>query len=149
MTEGFFKALFVWAFSVKEGTFPMVLSHCLKTDFYNSLTVGLNPKPLVISTIFSFAIQQLQSNTVASSLSYIFLLFIFLFFEEMDRRKSSIFILWIDCFAYPPNYSSNPATHFDCHLWAKRHVAKFHPGLSIRVSEGGRCWILTQQSWKH
>lgn len=62
-----------------------MLSHCLKTNFYNSLTVGLNPKPLVISTVFSFTT---PVNAVASSLS----IFVFVF-EEMDRRKIRIFTL--------------------------------------------------------
>ena len=45
-------------------------------------------------------------------------IFVFVF-EEMDRRKISIFTLRIDCFAYPPKDSSNPETLFDCHLKAK------------------------------
>lgn len=69
----------------------MVLSHCLKTDFYDSLTVGLSPKPSVISTVFSFTTKQHQFTQLPHL--YYMDRFCFCFFQEMDRRKISIFTL--------------------------------------------------------
>lgn len=133
----------------------MVLSHCLKTDFYDSLTVGLNPKPLVIFTVFSFLTKQhkltqqphlqISVSVLGSGGSFFF----FFFFGRIgqEKKKISVFALGIDRLSSKMfKLTQKPSLTVTS---KQRHVAYLHPVLGKRVVEGGRMRILTQQSWKH
>lgn len=133
----------------------MVLSHCLKTDFYDSLTVGLNPKPLVIFTVFSFLTKQhklTQQPHLQISVSVLGVwgfLFFFFFFGRIgqEKKKISVFALGIDRLSSKMfQLTQKPSLTVTS---KQRHVAYLHPVLGKRVVEGGRMGILTQQSWKH
>lgn len=120
----------------------MVLSHCLKPDFSNSLTVGFDPKPLVISAVSHLQPSNTPVNTAASLLEIVFLIFFFLkkwigersvFFNLMNKEISLPILPIIS----EPQNPSVPITS------KQRHVALFHPGLNESISEGGRflTWI--------
>lgn len=104
----------------------MVLSHCLKTDFYDSLTVGLNPKPLVIFTVFSFLTKQhklTQQPHLQISVSVLgvwgFLFFFFFFRKNWTREKKNQCFCFGNRSSVLQNVPVNPETLFDRHFKAK------------------------------